>query len=196
MTTDALDPVIHAPARLQIVATLAALPQGDALRLTRLQPMLHVTPGHLTRDLRELEDAGYLACASTGDGGAQTAVALTRQGRDMLDRYAAMLRNALAVPATQYRTAPAPEIRVGDADREATAAALSEHFAQGRLTLDELNARLEVALAATTHGALSEATADLPEVTMISARVSFSRGKRRPGHLPGRQRHPQRGRSS
>jgi hypothetical protein len=196
MTADALDPVIHAPARLRIVATLAALPQGDALRLTRLQRMLHVTPGHLTGDLHELEDAGYLACASTGDGGAQAAVALTRQGRDGLDRYTAMLRHLLAVPATQYRMAPAPEIRVGDADRDAAAAALSQHFAHGRLTLDELNARLEIALAATTHGALSEATADLPEVTVVSARVSFSRGTRRPGHLPGRHRHPHRGRSS
>ena len=31
MSHDALDPLIHVPARLQIVATLAALPDGDAL---------------------------------------------------------------------------------------------------------------------------------------------------------------------
>ena len=30
MTDDELDPVIHAPARLRIVATLAVLPEGDA----------------------------------------------------------------------------------------------------------------------------------------------------------------------
>ncbi len=36
MTTDALDPLIHVPARLQIMATLAALPNGDALSFTRL----------------------------------------------------------------------------------------------------------------------------------------------------------------
>jgi hypothetical protein len=34
MTVDALDPLIHLPARLQIVATLAALPGGDALSWT------------------------------------------------------------------------------------------------------------------------------------------------------------------
>jgi hypothetical protein len=36
MGTEQLDPLIHAPARLRIVATLAALPDGD----TRLQDML------------------------------------------------------------------------------------------------------------------------------------------------------------
>ena len=44
MTTDALDPVIHAPARLRIVATLAALLDGDSLSFTRLQDMLELTP--------------------------------------------------------------------------------------------------------------------------------------------------------
>jgi len=37
MTDDALDPLIHVPTRLKIVATLAALPDGDALSFTRLQ---------------------------------------------------------------------------------------------------------------------------------------------------------------
>jgi hypothetical protein len=58
--------------------------------------------------------------------------------------------------------APAPGVRVGDADRDAMAAALAEHFVQGSLTLDELVARLDVALTATTHGELSRAARDLP----------------------------------
>ncbi len=37
MSTGALDPLIHDPERLRIVATLAALPDGDALSGTRLQ---------------------------------------------------------------------------------------------------------------------------------------------------------------
>jgi hypothetical protein len=37
---DALDPLNHVPARLQIMATLAALPDGDALSFTRLQDMI------------------------------------------------------------------------------------------------------------------------------------------------------------
>jgi len=41
-------------------------------------------------------------------------------------------------------------IRVGDADRDATATQLREHYAAGRLTLDELNERLEQTFTART----------------------------------------------
>jgi DNA-binding PadR family transcriptional regulator len=186
MTADSLDPVIRAPARLRIVATLAALPDGASLSFTRLQDMLEMTPDTLITHLRKLEDTGCLESETTGNGGARATIALTRQGREALDRYAAMLRHLLAAPARHHRMPPAPGIRVGDADRDAAAAVLGEHFAQGRLTLDELNTRLGAALAATTHGELSQATGDLPEVTVVSARVSVARGKRgRPGHQPG-----------
>ena len=37
-------PIDSRPARLQIVATLAALPAGDALSFTRLQEMIGLTP--------------------------------------------------------------------------------------------------------------------------------------------------------
>jgi hypothetical protein len=54
------------------------------------------------------------------------------------------------------------EMRVGDAEREATAAELREHYASGRLTLDELNERLDKALAAKTRGDLDALMRDLP----------------------------------
>jgi len=96
MDTDSLDPVIHAPARLRIVATLAALPESDTLSFTRLQDMLDLTPGNLITHLRKLEDAGYLTSETTGNGRAsRTAIALTRQGRAALDSYAATLRDLL-----------------------------------------------------------------------------------------------------
>ncbi len=96
MTTDALDPVIHAPARLRIVATLAALPNGDSLSFTRLQDMLELTPGNLITHLRKLEDAGYLATETSGNGRAsRTSVALTDQGRAALDTYTNALRDLL-----------------------------------------------------------------------------------------------------
>jgi DNA-binding transcriptional ArsR family regulator len=91
-----LDPLIHAPARLQIMATLAALPDGDALSFTRLQDLIGLTPGNLITHLRKLEDAGYLASAKTGNGPAsRTSVALTHQGRAALDLYTEMLRGML-----------------------------------------------------------------------------------------------------
>jgi DNA-binding MarR family transcriptional regulator len=96
MTTDELDPLIHAPARLRIVATLAALPGGDALSFTRLQDMIGLTPGNLITHLRKLEDAGYLVTDKTGNGAAsKTSVALTPLGREALDSYTKALRELL-----------------------------------------------------------------------------------------------------
>ena len=96
MTADSLDPVIHAPARLRIVATLAALPAGASLSFTRLQDMLELTPGNLITHLRKLEDAGYLKSETTGNGRAsRTSIALTRTGRRALDTYTAALRDLI-----------------------------------------------------------------------------------------------------
>ena len=186
MNTGALDPLIHDPERLRIVATLAALPDGDALSVTRLQDMIRLPPGSLITRLRELDRAGYVRTETTGgDDRAQATVALTCDGRAALDRYTAVLRQLPRVAREDHQT-PAPYVRAGDADRDAAAAALGEHFAQGRLTLDELDARLDATLTATTHGELSQAARDLPDLTVLSARVSLSRGKRaRPGHKPG-----------
>ena len=184
MSTGALDPLIHNPERLRIIATLAALPDSDALSGIRLRGMLGLAPGRLITSLRELGRAGYVRTDQAGGDGAQLTVALTRGGRAALDRYTAVLRQ-LADVAAQDHQPPAPCVRVGDADRDAAAAALGEHFAQGRLTLGELDARLDATLTATTHGELSQAIWDLPDPTVLSARAGLSRGKRaRPGHKP------------
>jgi DNA-binding MarR family transcriptional regulator len=97
MSTEELDPLIHVPARLRIIATLATLPDGDTLSFTRLQDMIGLTPGNLITHLRKLEDAGYLSTEKTGNGPAsRTSVALTREGRTALDSYTATLRDLLA----------------------------------------------------------------------------------------------------
>jgi hypothetical protein len=44
MTTDEPDPLSHVPTRLNIVATLAALPDRGTLAFTRLQDMSGLTP--------------------------------------------------------------------------------------------------------------------------------------------------------
>ena len=53
-------------------------------------------------------------------------------------------------------------IRASDADRERVAAALREHLAAGRLTIEEFDDRLDRAYAAKTLGELAETMADLP----------------------------------
>ena len=96
MTDDALDPLIHVPTRLRIVATLAALPDGDTLSFTRLQDMIGLTPGNLIVHLRKLEDADYVSSVKTGNGaGSKTSVALTTRGRAALDAYTRTLRELL-----------------------------------------------------------------------------------------------------
>ena len=96
MSDVALDPLIHAPARLRIVVTLAALREGDSLSFPRLQRMLGLTPGNLITHLRKLEDAGYLVTEKSDAGpSAGTSVTLTRAGRRALDDYTATLRGIL-----------------------------------------------------------------------------------------------------
>jgi DNA-binding MarR family transcriptional regulator len=91
-----LDQVIHAPARLRIVVTLASLRQGDDLSFTRLQDLIGLTPGNLITHLRKLEDAGYVSTEKNGTGvTARTSVILTYAGRAALDRYTAALRQLL-----------------------------------------------------------------------------------------------------
>ena len=95
-TAEPLDPLIHAPARLRVLVTLAALNDGDALSFTRLQRMLDLTAGNLITHLRKLEDAGYIATEKTGNGTTSlTSVSLTHRGRAALDAYTSALRDLL-----------------------------------------------------------------------------------------------------
>jgi hypothetical protein len=55
-----------------------------------------------------------------------------------------------------------PGVVVGDSDRERAVAELREHFASGRLTLDEFSTRTERALAARSRSDLRATLAGLP----------------------------------
>lgn len=93
MTVDGLDPVIHAPVRLRIVATLAQLAPGDTLTFARLQKHLDLTAGNLLTHLRKLDDAGFTASGKTTG---PTTVALTDAGRAAFAHYRATLAELLA----------------------------------------------------------------------------------------------------
>jgi DNA-binding MarR family transcriptional regulator len=100
-----LDPVIHAPARLRVAVTLAALRDGDSLSFTRLQELLGLTPGNLITHLRKLEDAGYVTTVKSGSGvTSRTSVSLSQQGRKALDTYTAVLRQLLDSASTNGST--------------------------------------------------------------------------------------------
>jgi DNA-binding transcriptional ArsR family regulator len=87
-----LDPVIHAPTRLRIVASLATLADGDSLSFSRLQQLLDLTPGNLITHLRKLDDAGYVDSVKSTTS---TTVRLTHTGRAAFERYSTTLRKLL-----------------------------------------------------------------------------------------------------
>jgi len=62
-------------------------------------------------------------------------------------------------------------MRVSDADREALTARLRDHYAEGRLTQDELDERVSAALSAKTFGDLRALTTDLPGPVPVPPRA-------------------------
>ena len=70
-------------------------------------------------------------------------------------------------------------IRLSDAEREAAAADLGEHFAQGRLTADEHAERLEQVWSAKTRGEVAPIFRDLPSpYATVAAAPSVDREER------------------
>ena len=91
-----IDPVIHAQARLRIMATLAAVPVGDELHFSRLRELLDMTAGNLSTHLSKLEGAGYVQQNKTYSGRSPaTYLALTPEGRVAFERYVRNLRALL-----------------------------------------------------------------------------------------------------
>lgn len=91
-----LDPVIHAQARLRVVAALSTLREADRIAFPRLQEILGMTAGNLSVHLRKLEDAGYVEVTKTHHGRTPaTLVQLTRRGRLAFEDYTAALRALL-----------------------------------------------------------------------------------------------------
>lgn len=68
-----------------------------------------------------------------------------------------------------------PSLRIGDRERDSVAAELQEHFAHGRLTMEEFNQRIDAVFAAKTQSDLSRITADLPHVRSGGAPLPSSR---------------------
>ena len=81
------------------------------------------------------------------------------------------------------------EMRVSDAEREAAAAELREHFASGRLDQEELNERLDRVFAARTRGDLNAQFTDLPSAGHAQAGAGAPGGGPAFGGPFGRARH-------
>ncbi len=110
---------------------------------------------------------------------------------DLVEIYRLDVEDGLT-GAREEQMAPAPDLRVGDAERDAAAERLRESYAQGRLTLDEFNERLSAAMAATTERELSQLTRDLPHAAVPSPPLPQGMsggGRQRSGYQRGHQAH-------
>ena len=97
--SEQLDPLIHTQARLRIMTTLTALPEGDRLAFGRLQALLDATAGNLSTHLRKLQDAGYVEVTKGHLGRVPTThIEATRAGRRAFEDYIEQLRALLTPP--------------------------------------------------------------------------------------------------
>jgi len=95
-----LDPIIHQPVRLQIMAALTALPDDAQLEFVALRKMLNLTDGNLSVHLRKLEDAGYVRVEKTFVGRKpRTYIAVTPEGRAAFDAHVQALKDIIERPA-------------------------------------------------------------------------------------------------
>ncbi len=87
------DPVIHAPGRLQICAILSGV---DEAEFALVRDRIGVSDSVMSKHVRQLEEAGYVAVAKAPlDGRQRTWLSLTRAGRKAFAAHVAEL-NRLA----------------------------------------------------------------------------------------------------
>lgn len=90
----ALDPVIHAPNRLQMCCMLAAV---DTIDFATIREALDVSESVLSKHIKTLEEAGYVAVRKTPlDGRVRTWTSLTAAGRKALKGHLAALKAMMA----------------------------------------------------------------------------------------------------
>ena len=103
---DGLDRAIHEKARLGILTSLAAHPNG--LLFTDLKELCSLTDGNLNRHLAVLEEEQLVTTnRSAGRGRPQTVVAMTRGGRRRFQEYLNVLEQVLLDAAGSREQAPA-----------------------------------------------------------------------------------------
>lgn len=91
-----ISPLIHAPARLKIIATLLLLEEADFLYLLHATQL---TRGNLSTHLSKLEEAGYIAIEKTYRGRRPlTLVRLTEAGRQAFETYRKNMLAYLQIP--------------------------------------------------------------------------------------------------
>jgi DNA-binding MarR family transcriptional regulator len=90
---DGLDPLIHVPKRLAVMAILANAPSAS---FRFLRDELEISESDLSKQMSALEAAGYVTSAKSGHGrGTSTTYAMTKQGRRAYQAHCAALRKLI-----------------------------------------------------------------------------------------------------
>ena len=94
MPIEGLDPVIHPPARLQLMALLCEVTE---LEFAAAREMLDVSDSVLSKHLAMLAEAGHLLLRKANAGGRQrTWIAATKTGRRSFQHHVTALRKLAA----------------------------------------------------------------------------------------------------
>lgn len=94
----AIDPVLHAPARLQIAAMLA---RTDEIEFARLREFVEISDSVLSKHLSALADAGYVDLKKAArDGRQRTWVLFTRHGRKAFAQHMKALQDLVQAAET------------------------------------------------------------------------------------------------
>jgi DNA-binding MarR family transcriptional regulator len=91
-----LNEIIHQPARLRIMALLAALPPNLQVTFNAIKDALDLTDGNLGAHLHKLEEAGYVTISKTFvNKKPQTYVEVTEAGRQAFTEHSTALKEIL-----------------------------------------------------------------------------------------------------
>ncbi|GAA0441062.1 hypothetical protein Acor_11910 [Acrocarpospora corrugata] len=185
--TPQLDPVIHAPTRLQIVSLLAAAEEAE---FAFVRDSLDVSDSVLSKHASALEAARYVKIRKGHVGKRpRTWFSLTPAGRMAYQDHVVALQAIVAqsglsvldlqagqgwsddlLEAAMEKAVIDPhDVRASDQDRDKVAEMLRVAASDGRITMDELTERVERTYTARTVGALAVIVADLGRTDVLSS---------------------------
>lgn len=91
-----LNPLIHQPTRLRIMAALVSLDSSEKANFGFLRDLLELTDGNLSVHLQKLEEAGYVNIEKTFEGRRpKTWVSVTVEGRSAFSAHVDTLAKIL-----------------------------------------------------------------------------------------------------
>lgn len=88
--------IVHQSLRLKILSALRAAPEGEKLEFVRLKKITGATDGNLGRQIKTLEEAGYVSIEKDFHRNRpRTRVQITHEGREAFDTHVDYLKSLI-----------------------------------------------------------------------------------------------------